>query len=162
VTAVCPARRDRGEHPYTIRFLPANVIPRSPLLIDKLLVVIGNAIGPEEVDLEAACIALVCIDLRTARKHIRFAFDAAARVAALALAMTSSLQSGGEDPAIPPGTGAVQALEEVAWPRLVGTLKARFGSRVAVGMAGLCWVAPGIGRCLTLSIGRVSGGMGMP
>ena len=162
VTLLCGARRDRGEHPYTIRFLPANVIPRSPLLIDKLLVVIGNALGPDEVDLEAACIALACIDLRTARKHIRYAFAAAAALAALALSLASSLQTSGEDPEVSPGTGALRALEAVAWPRLVGYLKARFGSRIALGMDRLCWQAPGIGRCLTLSIGRVSGGMGMP
>jgi hypothetical protein len=155
-------RWDRGEHPYSIRFLPPNVIPRSPLLIDKLLAVIGNALSPDEVDLEAACLALACVDLRTALKHVRYVFATATVAATLALRLASSLKTGGEDPAIPPGTGPLRTLGESAWPRLVGALKSRFGSRIALGVAGLCWVVPGIGRCLTLSIGRVSGGMGMP
>lgn len=155
VSVRCKQRQSRKEHPYTIRFLPPNVIPRSPLLMDRLVEVIGNASSPGKVDVEEACEALACIDLRTARKHLRYLFTIIPRISILAGRLAATLETSTSSELVPPGTGPLEVLALV-WFRFLETAKLLFGLDRARRLDDLLWLAPGIGRSLTAPTGRVS------
>ena len=123
--------------------------------MDRLVEVIGNARSPGKVDLEQACEALACVDLRTARKHLRYLFTVAPVVSTLAgrLAATLETSMGGERGA--PGTGPLEVLALV-WSRFLETARSVFGLDRARRLDDLLWLAPGIGRSLVAPTGRVS------
>src|SRR5512136_839403 len=124
VTVRCKERQARKEHPYTMRFLPANVIPRSPLLVDRLVSLLGRQEERRgKVNLEQVCEALACIDLRTARKHLRFATEAAESLAALTGRLAASIEQRPSVITVPPGTGAFRTLELV-WERFLMSARA--------------------------------------
>jgi hypothetical protein len=139
-----------------MRFLPANVIPRSPLLVDRLVSLLSHQEGHRgKVNLEHVCEALACIDLRTARKHLRFATEAAERLAALTGRLAASIEQRPSFVTVPPGTGAFRTLELV-WARFLMAARSVFGADIGFRLSHLLWQAPGIGCALRPPTGHVS------
>jgi hypothetical protein len=156
VTIRCKERQARKEHPYTMRFLPVNVIPRSPLLLDRLVSLLGRREDcGTAVNLEQVCDALGCIDLRTARKHLRFVKAAAEGLATLTGRLASTLEQCPSVIMVPPGTGPFRTLELV-WSRFLMAARSTFGSDMSQRLGHLLWQAPGIGCALLPPTGHVS------
>jgi len=78
VSVLCP-RAHAGGKPYTKRLLPDFLIPHCVIRLDHLID------AAHEQDLEQTCEILGCLDIRTARKHLK-RLESAARAAALTLA----------------------------------------------------------------------------
>lgn len=156
VTLRCKKRQGQKERPYTKRFLPANVIPRSPLLLGRLVSLLGRGEDQRtKVNLEEVCEALSCIDLRTARKHLRFATETAGRLAALVGQLAASLEHR-PSANVPPWTGVFRTLELVV-DRFLMLAQSVFGADISLRLSHLVWQAPGIGCALQPPIGHVSG-----
>jgi hypothetical protein len=137
-TILCwPSRRTK--RPYTKRILPEHLIPRSPLRSEKLVKLLE-----EEPDAgsEAACIALGCVDPRTARKHLRAIRAAASAKLPLIAELVATIPSQSESQAYPPGANLF-ALLSLVWKCFIARERDLSGSTAATAIESLLWIGPG-------------------
>lgn len=87
-TIICPIARKSGK-PYTRRLLPDFLMPGCVIRLDNAFKAYRAAV--DHPDIEEACLTMLCIDERTARKHLD-RIDAAIRQASLELAGIIALQ----------------------------------------------------------------------
>jgi len=88
IAIICQIARER-EKPYTRRLLPDFLMPGCVIRLDKALEAYRAAV--DHLDIEHACSIMLCIDERTARKHLD-RIDTAIGQASLRLAGTIALQ----------------------------------------------------------------------
>jgi hypothetical protein len=141
VTILCHIAREIGCH-YTKRMLPEHLIPRSPLLSEKLVKLLEDEREEDPGFTDAACEALGCIDPRTARKHIsalRAAVNAKLPILAELLVSTPAPS---DSPVFPPGTNPFVVLT-LLWERFLKTARELTGSMAAASLEKLLWLGPG-------------------
>ncbi len=141
-TLICPAARRMGK-PYTKRILPEHLIWRSPFWSTVLVQLLEQGREGERGFIDRACDALGCIDPRTARKHI---LSIRASVAAT-LPILADQVAGAPDPpegqVFPPSASAFTILRRL-WDRFLAVIQARSGSYVALMLAAVLWLFPGL------------------
>lgn len=138
-TILCRPSRKAGR-PYTKRILPEHLIWRSPLWSEKLVKLLE-----EEPDAgsEAACVALGCVDPRTARKHIRAVSAAAGAKLPLLAELIASSPNQSDSPTHVPGTNLF-ALLGLLWKDFLVLEREMSGSIAATALRPLLWLGPGL------------------
>jgi hypothetical protein len=107
ITIICPIARESGK-PYTCRLLPDFLMPGCIIRLDKALEAYSATV--DHLDIEHACSVMLCIDERTARKHLA-RIDSAIQQASLRLAGNIALQPElGELPKITPDSTPLTVL----------------------------------------------------
>ena len=139
-TIICQALRGTGRQ-STKRILPEHLIPRSPLWGKKLAELLEGEMGAGST--EAACIALGCVDPRTARKHIRaLRASAGAKLPILAEVIAAAPSQSGV-PTFSPGTNLFVLLN-LLWKCFLEGRRGLLGSTVAASLRPLLWLGPGL------------------
>lgn len=139
-TILCQALRGTGRQ-STKRILPEHLIPRSPLWGKKLAELLEGEMGAGST--EAACIALGCVDPRTARKHIRALRAAAGAKLPILAEVIAAAPSQSESPAFSPGTNLFVLLG-LLWKCFLEGRRGLLGSTVAATLRPLLWLSPGL------------------
>jgi len=85
---ICPIARKSGK-PYTRRLLPDFLMPGCVIRLDKVLEAYRT--GIDHLDIGHACSVMLCLEERTARKHLN-RINTAIQQANLSLAKTIALQ----------------------------------------------------------------------
>ena len=141
-TIICRASRGTGR-PYTKRILPAHLIPRSPFWSEGLVKLLERGRDRDLGFIEAGCEALCCLDVRTARKHIRFVRAAVeAKLPFIAELMAFS-PGPSEGSPFPPGANPFLILC-MLWDTFLKNAQELSGSLVALSLRPLLWLGPGL------------------
>lgn len=141
-TIICRASQGTGR-PYTKRILPPHLIPRSPFWSEGLVKLLERGRDSDLGFIEAACEALSCIDVRTARKHLRYVrATVEAKLPFLAELLAFS-PGPSEGQPFPPGTSPLLILC-MLWDAFLKNAQELSGSLVALSLRPLLWLGPGL------------------